>query len=43
MLFFRKQFLISPMKHAAVLMNTNGEHRDVPLDDDVSDNLFVES
>ena len=37
---FRKQFLISPMKHAAVLLNTNGELRDVPLDDDVNFSRF---
>ena len=30
-----KQFLVCPMKHPAVLMNISGEHKIVPLDDDV--------
>ena len=32
---FRKQFLVCPMKHAAVLMTLVGDHSVIPLDDDV--------
>ena len=31
----RKQFLVCPMKHAAVLMTLVGDHSVIPLDDDV--------
>jgi hypothetical protein len=31
-----KIFLVCPMRHAAVLVDTDGDHRIVPLDDDVS-------
>jgi len=31
-----KMFLVCPMRHAAVLVDTDGDHRIVPLDDDVS-------
>lgn len=36
-----KQFLVCPMKHPAVLMNISGDHRVVPLDDDVSIETFI--
>ncbi|XP_056011009.1 retinoblastoma-binding protein 5-like isoform X2 [Ostrea edulis] len=36
-----KQFLVCPMKHPAVLMNINGEHRVVPLDDDSDLNIVA--
>jgi COMPASS component SWD1 len=29
-------FLVCPMKHAAVLIDTEGNHKIVPLDEDVS-------
>ncbi len=38
--YIRKQFLVCPMKHAAVLMTLGGDHNVVPLDDDVSHSLF---
>lgn len=31
-----KKFLVCPMRHAAVLVDTDGEHQIVPLDEDVS-------
>ncbi|CAH1796913.1 unnamed protein product [Owenia fusiformis] len=35
------QFLVCPMKHAAVLMNTSGKHSIVPLDDDSDLNIVA--
>ena len=31
-----KMFLVCPMRHAAVLVDVDGEHQIVPLDEDVS-------
>lgn len=39
--FFSSQFLVCPLKHAAVLMTVKGEHKIVPLDDDVSKLKFL--
>lgn len=33
-----RQFLVCPMRHAAVLVDVDGEHKVVPLDDEVSRN-----
>jgi COMPASS component SWD1 len=38
-----KIFLVCPMRHAAVLVDTDGDHRIVPLDDDQSDLNIVAS
>lgn len=32
--------LVCPMRHAAVIVDTNGGHQVVPLDDDVSKILY---
>ena len=31
-----EEFIVCPIKHAAVLMNMDGTHKTIPLDDDVS-------
>lgn len=31
-----KRFLVCPMRHAALLVDTDGEHKILPIDEDVS-------
>lgn len=31
-----RRFLVCPMRHAALLVDTDGEHKILPIDDDVS-------
>ena len=37
---FSCMFLVCPMKHATVLMTTDGKHQQVPLDEEVSPSVF---
>lgn len=37
----RAQFLVCPMKHAAVLMNIDGSHKVIPIDDDNDLNIVA--
>lgn len=35
-----RMFLVCPLRHAAVIVDIDGKHHVVPLDDDVSKNNF---
>ena len=40
-LCFSNVFLVCPMKHAAVLMQVTGEHKVIPLDDEVRNVSYI--